>query len=64
MDVHIGEITAHVDATAGGAVDEATVKRIVRLVMELIERRERAETRSKRDRAIEPAGQGDLERYG
>jgi hypothetical protein len=64
VDVHIGEITAEVDATGDGGVDEAGFERIVRRVMALIERRERAEARSKRDCAIESADFGDLERYG
>ena len=64
MDVHIGEITAEIDATGDGGVDEAAFERIARRVIALIERRERAEARSKRDCAIESTDSGDLERYG
>lgn len=64
MDVFIGEIAADLDATADGGIDDAALDRIARRVLALIERRERAEANFKRDCAIEPAGQGDIERYG
>jgi hypothetical protein len=64
MDVHIGEITADVDATATNTIDDARLESIARRVMALIERRERAEAGFRRDCAIEPAGTGDIERYG
>jgi hypothetical protein len=64
MDVHIGEITADVDAREGGAIDDARLEWIARRVMALIERRERAEAGFRRDCAIEAAGSGDIERYG
>jgi hypothetical protein len=64
MDVHIGEITADVDATGGDTIDDARLEWIARRVMALIERRERTEARFRSDCAIEPAGTGDVERYG
>jgi hypothetical protein len=64
MDVHIGEIVADVDVTAGGGVDDAGLERIARRVLALIERRQRDEARFRNDCAIEPAESGDVERYG
>jgi hypothetical protein len=65
VDVHIGEISAHIDVSGdSGELDKAVLERIVRQVIQLIERRRQAEERARRDRAIESTDRGDLERYG
>jgi len=64
MDVRIGEIEATIVDSETGAAGDASIERIVRRVMALIEARERAERRSQQDRTIASPDSEDIERYG
>jgi hypothetical protein len=66
MDVRIGHMEATIVDTEGdaGAVGEASIERIARRVLAMLERRRRAEQNGLRDRKISSPDAGDVERYG
>ena len=64
MDVRIGEIEATVVDSGEDGTTDASVERIARRVMALIDRRERTQRRAARDRAIASPDARDVERYG
>jgi len=64
MDVRIGEIEATIVDSGDDGAGDASVDRVARRVMALLEQRRRAELHSRRDRAIGSPDAGDIERYG
>jgi hypothetical protein len=64
MDVRIGSIETTVSDSGKSALEPAQLQRIVKLVLEAIERQHRNEERAKRDRTIASPDNNDLEDYG
>jgi hypothetical protein len=64
MDVRIDSLEATVIDTEGDALSDALLERIARRVLELIERKQRADLRSQQDCLIASPDSDDEERYG
>lgn len=64
MDVRIGEIEATIVDSGDDGAGEASVERIARRVMALIDQRDRTRRHAARDRAIASPDAQDVERYG
>jgi hypothetical protein len=64
MDVRIGEIEATIVDTGGEGAPGASHDQVAKRVMAIIDRRNRDEQRSRRDRAISSPDAQDVERYG
>ena len=64
MDVRIGSIDATIVDSGPGTVDTALVERVAKRVLAMLEARQRAADRAKKDRDVRSPDDADVEDYG